>query len=808
MGGLQMFGSARAWRPSRKRTSNISPYSGCPGMLGHYSEARAYVNRDEEAQQHADVFLDFDDDPVSKEAIQHDWSGMLFSQEENPFVDEDNDFILIAECNEVHGPMPLVTIPHNIGDRVESIDINSLVISILSVDYQQVGASSTFPKLDSQILMPSIRDDLHILVNYSVMLDPKARGFVRPMCIAYASSDKGKLVKNARYIRSALIEASLALKLFNIKYFVQGIRNLLKDVKYTRRLNVGCGQRLETLNGASISEASFHESLNKYEDMLESALQEIEDSLAAGCPFDADHARRIKYQAKDLVRHLLNLPRLSPELERFLQFATEKESPHEPRELKIPFQRDYEHGLVPLRDIWKKGFILCIYWLYVTYKFFRRRAESVAVCLQQEKPLSSLRYGACLRSTDSTRASASSLVSNGNMSSHDKCSRSSHPMCIYYRLAHPECLPFDKTANGVWDVDSGFLDCFSHLHLDKGAVEREKENGSVNHSMASMPLPEELYSRFEAESRRMSESEKGSSLMETYCKTKAAATSWRFWHIRQTSPKDAAGQRPPILRTTWKEQLLRQRRNSGSSNYSEEHGERSYWIRDEEGTDPADCSRHGLTLEKQWDALQTCVHDGSEAIFLQVLNRRVKVEDILYSLLMGRPIVVVGRPLSAHEVAASAKVLALFAPRRFGDFLWFEDQRFDSLDNSCLNATAVIGYVDEHRAKDFGLPSSVRKKASVLNVETSDFTGPCYGGALLKQTSQRIRLLEENEALLAVISSVLADIEYVAHTWVLLTASARKTESKAFAKQKQLTNCDMAILKHYEKLMSDVHTKK
>ncbi|KAH6929092.1 hypothetical protein HPB50_023390 [Hyalomma asiaticum] len=680
-------------------------------MLGHRSEVRAYVSRDEEAQQHADVFLDFDDDPVSKEAIRHDWSGMLFSQEENPFVDEDNDFILIAECNEVHGPMPLVTIPHNIGDRVESIDINSLVISILSVDYQQVGASSTFPKLDSQILMPSIRDDLHILVNYSVMLDPKARGFVRPMCIAYASSDKGKLVKNARYIRSALIEASLALKLFNIKYFVQGIRNLLKDVKYTRKLNVGCGQRLDKLNGASISEASFHDSLNKYEDMLESALQEIEDSLAAGCPFDAEHARRIKHQSKDLVQHLLNLPRLSPELEQFLQFATEKMPPHEPRELKIPFQRDYEHGLLPLRDIWKKGFILCIYWLYVTYKFFRRRGESVAMCLHQEKPLSSLRYGACLRSADSSGASASSLVSNGHMSSHDKCSRSSQPMCIYYRLAHPECLPFEKVASGTWDVDSGFLDCFSHLHVENGAVEREKENGSINHSLASMPLPEELYS------------------------------------------------------------------------------ERSYWMRDEECADPADCSRHGLTLEKQWDALQACVHDGSEAIFLQVLNRRVKVEDILYSLLIGRPIVVVGRPLSAHEVAASAKVLALFAPRRFGDFLWFEDQRFDALDNSCLNTTAVIGYVDEHRTKDFGLPSSVR-------------------GVLLKQTSQRIRLLEENEALLAVISSVLADVEYVAHTWVLLTTSARKTESKAFAKQKQFTNCDMTILKHYEKLMSDVHTKK
>lgn len=472
-------------------------------MLGHYSEARAYVNRDDEAQQHADVFLDLDDDPVSKEAIQHDWSGMLFSQEENPFVDEDNDFILIAECNEVHGPMPLVTIPHNIGDRVENIDINSLVISILSVDYQQVGASSTFPKLDSQILMPSIRDDLHIFVNYSVMLDPKARGFVRPMCIAYASSDKGKLVKNAPYIRSALIEASLALKLFNIKYFVQGIRNLLKDVKYTRRVKVGCGQCVDTLNGVAISEASFHESLNKYEDMLEATLQEIEDSLTADCPFDADHARRIKRQARDLVQHLLSLPRLSPELECFLHFATQKAPPHEPRELKIPFQRDYELGLVPLRDIWKKGFILCIYWLYVTYKFFRRRAESVAVCLQEEKPLSSLRYGACLRSTDSTRVLSPGLVSNSHIASHEKCSKSSQPMCIYYRLGHPEWLPFDRAASGIWDVDSGYLDCFSHLHLDKGAVPREKENGSIHRSVDSMPLPEELCSKLETESRKI-----------------------------------------------------------------------------------------------------------------------------------------------------------------------------------------------------------------------------------------------------------------------------------------------------------------
>ncbi|KAG0444295.1 hypothetical protein HPB47_013954, partial [Ixodes persulcatus] len=695
-------------------------------MLGHYSEVRAYVNREDEVLQHADVFLDLDDDPVSKEAIQHDWSGMLFSQEENPFVDEDNDFILIAECNEVHGPMPLITIPHDVGERMEHIDINSLVISILSVDYQQVGASSTFPKLDSQMLMPSIRDNLHIFVNYSVMLDPKARGFVRPMCIAYASSDKGKLVKNAPYIRTALIEASLALKLYNIKYFVQGIKNLLKDVKYTRReVTVGRGPCMDMVNGAAISEASFHESLNKYEDMLEATLQE---------------ARRIKHQAKDLVRHLHSLPKLVAELDQFLQFATQQAPAHEPRELKVPFQRDYEEGLVPLRDIWKKGFVLCIYWLYVTYKFFRRRAENLAMSLLQEKPLSCLRYGACRRVTESVRSSMSNLVTSSNAFCHEKPSRSSHSPCLYYRLGWPEFLPFEESpSRGNWEVDSGFFECFYHMGTSAG--ERPSESRCGLHSSSTMPLPEAIQKRH-------------LDATETHCKVKT------------------------------NKQLSRRRRASGSSTNSDESGKGE--------TGKAVCVKEATGGGTGQVSSQ---RTARESTFLEVLHRHVKVEDLLYSLLTGRPIVVVGTACHRKEVEVTARLLALFAPRKFGDELWFEDDRTDAPDSASLSAAATIGFVEERRTKDSGISSSIKKKASVFSVESGDFLGPSYSGSLLKQASQRIRLLDESEALLAVIGSILSDIEYTAHTWILLSSCGRKADSKAFSKQKQLSNCDMAILK-------------
>ncbi|XP_064488709.1 uncharacterized protein LOC135400750 isoform X1 [Ornithodoros turicata] len=763
-------------------------------MLGHYTEVRAYAYRDDEALPHADVFLDLDDDPVSKEALKHDWSGMLFSQEQNPFVDDDNDFILIAECNELHGPMPLVTIPHNIADKMENVDINALAINILSVDYQQVGACATFPKLDSQMLMPGIRDDMHILVNYTVMLDPKARGFVRPMCIAYVSSDKSKLIKNAPYIRTALIEASLALKLYNIKYFIQGVKNLLKDIRHTRKCHSVTGSSNNVANGSGSLDGSFQDSLARYEDTLETTLQEVEDALMDNIPFDAEQNRKIKRQAKELVHHLKSLPRLTPELDEFLKSSGGEPRPYEPKELHLPFQRDYEENLVPLKKIWREGFVLCIYWLYVTYKFFRKRSENIAMNLHQDKPITSLRYGACPRTLESKKNSSSWDLSSGIIFT------STQQPCIYMQLASPGFLPFEENTKGPWNVDEDFMRCFIPL----GSNPSDKGKNALNQLSNGHILPlQDAYDR-------------ASDSVEGHSKARSAAP-WKFWHIKPSTTKDSASQKFPKQRTQKGELAMNGHHSMESTlvcddvdkceGFTGSLWEGTYWKRDGSELEPSDCSYHGLPLYKTWDAIDRFVQDGSESLFLSTLKCHVHVEDILYSLLTGRPIVIVGMPQQGKEVEAAVRLLAFFAPRKLGENLWFESCRIDPLDSSSLSNVAVVGFI-EVKARDGGLSSSIKKKASILHLGKGEYNGPAYSGSLLKQANQRIRMLDEGEALLAVLGSILSDVEYVAHTWAALIGCARKADIKAFQKQKQLSSCDLTLLKHYEKLMGDLRIKK
>ena len=44
------------------------------------------------------------------------------------------DFIVVAEFSEKEGPIPLFTVPNDFG--LDSFDINSFVLRIMSVDYQ------------------------------------------------------------------------------------------------------------------------------------------------------------------------------------------------------------------------------------------------------------------------------------------------------------------------------------------------------------------------------------------------------------------------------------------------------------------------------------------------------------------------------------------------------------------------------------------------------------------------------------------------------------------------------------------------
>lgn len=183
-------------------------------MFGGFAEALAY---------HTPVNTELHSSTLDLSTLQ----GTLFSaSNEAALSDLRDDFILIAECNEQQGPTPLVIIPNTAS--VHSEEISALSISLLSVDYQHV-ASGTFPREDTQLLLPEIRDNVHVFVNYTVLLDAKARGFVRPLCVAYVSHNKHRLLKAVGQIRSVLVDASNLVKTQNLPFFIRGLKNSLTN---------------------------------------------------------------------------------------------------------------------------------------------------------------------------------------------------------------------------------------------------------------------------------------------------------------------------------------------------------------------------------------------------------------------------------------------------------------------------------------------------------------------------------------------------------------------------------------------------
>ncbi|XP_018494479.2 uncharacterized protein LOC100900148 [Galendromus occidentalis] len=178
-------------------------------MFGGFAEALAY---------HTPPSTELHSSTLDLKSLQ----GTLFSANHAALKDVREDFILIAECNEQHGPTPLVIIPNTV--MVHSEEISTLAISLLSVDYQHV-ASGSFPRADTQILLPEIRENLHVLVNYTVLLDAKARGFVRPLCVAYVSHNKHKLLKAIGKVRSALLDVCNLIKTQNLPHFIKGLKN-------------------------------------------------------------------------------------------------------------------------------------------------------------------------------------------------------------------------------------------------------------------------------------------------------------------------------------------------------------------------------------------------------------------------------------------------------------------------------------------------------------------------------------------------------------------------------------------------------
>ncbi|XP_023677482.1 guanine nucleotide exchange protein smcr8a [Paramormyrops kingsleyae] len=188
------------------------------------------------------------------------------------------DFILISEFSEQVGPQPLLTIPDD-PKVFGTFDLNYFSLRIMSVDYQAsfVGhlPGCGYPKInfveDSKVVLGDSKEGAFAYVHHLTLYDLEARGFVRPFCMAYISSDERKIMQQLQELSSEFSKASESLKAGNRKAFADELEKKLKDLEYTRavlhkeaerqKMNDGCysTQAIEKANELANVEKSFYE---------------------------------------------------------------------------------------------------------------------------------------------------------------------------------------------------------------------------------------------------------------------------------------------------------------------------------------------------------------------------------------------------------------------------------------------------------------------------------------------------------------------------------------------------------------------
>lgn len=573
--------------------------------------------------------------------------------------DVKEDFILLAECSETCGPVPIMTIPK----KVESIDLNVFTLKLLSADYQGLGCGEGIPIKDTQLLKPDATTDIHALINYFVLLDSQARGFVRRICIAYVTCDKQKLIQNTHLLQNTIIQAATALKQNNRKLFLYELKNLLEDLKYT-----------ETEYTKELSCESSHVKL----ELLKSTQREVLQAYNSINHLEVD--KKIEEVCEKFSQHLLFLSLSNYSQFQILNIIRQFDIPdklYKPSIKKLPIYRNFESGLRPYIEICLNGFILGIYQLYIAYKFFRRKHENIITELKEKEYKDSvLQFGACLRLT------ATDLKMNILDKSHN---------CDLIMPDIPHSFSIIEMTQYT-QVNIEFLDLFSDMNWS-------------NSSFAS------------------------------------------------TSNDSSYEKENSIYSQERNDEYVKQKKNK---------------IKETDINIEYPCPWHGFSLGKMWDVTEKYHFDGSEYCFLEILRKFYFTQHILYSLLIGRPVVVIGENNTNYEsqIRVLVKCLGLLVPRTNRKILWMELWRTLPIKEFELDNLAIVGLgCSSENNIDTLIPSSRLDHLTVLDLKCFSFTGPHYSGCLLSDIDKKLKFLPQNGPIFSIIISMLIDIEMKVQIW-------------------------------------------
>ncbi|XP_056594161.1 guanine nucleotide exchange protein smcr8b [Triplophysa dalaica] len=187
---------------------------------------------------------DYEDIPIDPFALPEELSVPTYTGDGTPWskmsiAEFKKDFILLAEFSEQVGPQPLLTVPHET-KACGTFDLNHFSLRIMSVDYQTslTGSGINTPKLnfveDSKVVLGDSKEGAFSYIHHFTLYDLEARGFVRPFCLAYVSSDENKIIQQLQQLSSEFSKVSECLKTGNRKNFANELETKLRDLEYTR----------------------------------------------------------------------------------------------------------------------------------------------------------------------------------------------------------------------------------------------------------------------------------------------------------------------------------------------------------------------------------------------------------------------------------------------------------------------------------------------------------------------------------------------------------------------------------------------
>ncbi|XP_059477953.1 uncharacterized protein LOC132198145 isoform X2 [Neocloeon triangulifer] len=195
------------------------------------------------------------------------------------------DFVIFSEFSEVLGPLPLLTVPPHVHDEpAAELDMNAFILKIMSVDYQANPSGQFNLAEDAQVLQTPVVPGVHAYVHYFTLYDLHARGFVRPMCLAFVTRDKKKLEGQFLQLREAFLKVTELIKLDNRQIFLEDIKHALHCLRSTQeqyfRLKKMEDEReiLSTESKQLLQSIDIEQLVNHYSE-LKNLLHTVEPSL-------------------------------------------------------------------------------------------------------------------------------------------------------------------------------------------------------------------------------------------------------------------------------------------------------------------------------------------------------------------------------------------------------------------------------------------------------------------------------------------------------------------------------------------------